>query len=204
MRWSHTATLVFPCGPFYCLLDIAPIKNEKGALYYYFLKPLMLVRILYNVPINNVNGDIVLLITSHVYFQVFLPGGFGTLVPIRMWTGTLHYWLFEQLVNPGWTFWYLLAIALINHVNGDIVLLIVFPRVFPGGPFWCLLDIVPIKNEKGDVVLFLASHKDITKEHGLSQEDGLDMLHVGKAFYEDIVITTYYLIHNTLMCWNCV
>ena len=39
-------------------------------------------------------------------------------------------------------------------------------------PFCCLLDIVPIKNEKGEVVLFLASHKDITKEKGLTNVDG--------------------------------
>lgn len=37
-----------------------------------------------------------------------------------------------------------------------------------GTRFWCLLDIVPIKNEKGEVVLFLASHKDITSQRGLT------------------------------------
>lgn len=40
--------------------------------------------------------------------------------------------------------------------------------VSSGTTFRCLLDIVPIKNEKGEVVLILASHKDITKEHGKS------------------------------------
>jgi len=40
--------------------------------------------------------------------------------------------------------------------------------MYIGTRFWCLLDIVPIKNEKGEVVLFLASHKDITSQRGLT------------------------------------
>ena len=48
------------------------------------------------------------------------------------------------------------------------VLTSVMTSVRAGTRFWCLLDIVPIKNEKGEVVLFLASHKDISRERGLT------------------------------------
>ncbi|XP_043105504.1 potassium voltage-gated channel subfamily H member 3 [Puntigrus tetrazona] len=40
-----------------------------------------------------------------------------------------------------------------------------------GTQFWCLLDIVPIKNEKGEVVLFLVSHKDITDNKKVQDEE---------------------------------
>ncbi|XP_056611639.1 potassium voltage-gated channel subfamily H member 3 [Triplophysa dalaica] len=40
-----------------------------------------------------------------------------------------------------------------------------------GTEFWCLLDIVPIKNEKGEVVLFLVSHKDITDNKKVQDEE---------------------------------
>ncbi len=43
--------------------------------------------------------------------------------------------------------------------------------VFTGTQFWCLLDIVPIKNEKGEVVLFLVSHKDITDNKKIQDEE---------------------------------
>lgn len=40
-----------------------------------------------------------------------------------------------------------------------------------GSRFWCLLDIVPIKNEKSEVVLFLVSHKDITENKDLDNNE---------------------------------
>lgn len=43
--------------------------------------------------------------------------------------------------------------------------------VVTGTQFWCLLDIVPIKNEKGEVVLFLVSHKDITDNKKVQDEE---------------------------------
>lgn len=43
--------------------------------------------------------------------------------------------------------------------------------MFTGTQFWCLLDIVPIKNEKGEVVLFLVSHKDITDNKKVQDEE---------------------------------
>lgn len=43
--------------------------------------------------------------------------------------------------------------------------------VLTGTQFWCLLDIVPIKNEKGEVVLFLVSHKDITDNKKVQDEE---------------------------------
>uniref|UniRef100_A0A3Q3FSV6 Voltage-gated delayed rectifier potassium channel KCNH4 n=1 Tax=Labrus bergylta TaxID=56723 RepID=A0A3Q3FSV6_9LABR len=48
-----------------------------------------------------------------------------------------------------------------------------------GSRFWCLLDIVPIKNEKSEVVLFLVSHKDITENKDLdNNETGLKVQQV--------------------------
>ncbi len=56
----------------------------------------------------------------------------------------------------------------ILNVTLTAIMVILFLQELSSGG---LLDIVPIKNEKGEVVLFLVSHKDITDNKKVQDEE---------------------------------